>query len=592
MAFVYLGNWAAAVGLIVGVSQFLEAAVNPAVRRRLATQILAIPDERWTDVLPSANRKFLDVFDYLYAPRQWKGNSLLWTIVVSAFAGSLVAPLFRDGSWHAGPGHLSSIIPWAAMGFATLLMNGLFTRRKIRPRFIDGLASRLVSNYSGDRLQAEETLSGAVWSLVVSAAIAAGLLLIWLAVGAGFLLIVHSNYLAEGVPQGAGAKALLGIFLFFLIGFEMLALAGKYLRRISVTRAVLSSLCAVALVALFSFKTVSLGLPQLRTNLSEVFGFVLLNLVADSVSLAETRIVLEAGRSVSTGKLLLLLLLDVLLSAAIYLAIPSATGNLRSFLDAIAGRNHWVGIFFWATFLTSFLFYVFLASVVLLKLLRGFAVGYGWLGRILQVRKKPFHALGFIASGFVSMSFAFLAGVSVLVGGTNSARPAPERGSPIEERIRYFLADISLGERVLFYELHSDSSSQEAVRRWKAGVRVANVDRFKRSELRDSGWTIVYAGTNMRIDGSDVTLTTDHVSFDEERVRYILVDIRLGAPASYYDGDTSANSVEAVRRWKRHVRVVNYRRFERLNLPGRGCTITYKGTDTPIDGMDVKLSSD
>ena len=80
--------------------------------------------------------------------------------------------------------------------------------------------------------------------------------------------------------------------------------------------------------------------------------------------------------------------------------------------------------------------------------------------------------------------------------------------------------------------------------------------------------------------------------YEEWRVRYILADISLGGPLSYYKGyPNNKNAVESVKRWESGVRPTNSDKFERRLVNG-STTITYKGTDNMINGMDVKLTTD
>jgi hypothetical protein len=79
-----------------------------------------------------------------------------------------------------------------------------------------------------------------------------------------------------------------------------------------------------------------------------------------------------------------------------------------------------------------------------------------------------------------------------------------------EARVRYILADSQLGGVIDYYrQFPNDSSATEAVRRWDAGIRVVNIDQFERKIVDGKGWQVVYAGTDILIDGMDVKLTTD-----------------------------------------------------------------------------------
>jgi hypothetical protein len=78
-----------------------------------------------------------------------------------------------------------------------------------------------------------------------------------------------------------------------------------------------------------------------------------------------------------------------------------------------------------------------------------------------------------------------------------------------ESRVRYILADIQLMNVPDPYRAQiNNEETAESLRRWDAGVRVANIDQFKR-KLIDGQWQIVYAGSEKPIKGSDVNLTSD-----------------------------------------------------------------------------------
>jgi hypothetical protein len=160
-----------------------------------------------------------------------------------------------------------------------------------------------------------------------------------------------------------------------------------------------------------------------------------------------------------------------------------------------------------------------------------------------------------------------------------------------EARVRYIMADISLGRAISYYQrFPSDSNVVEALKRWDKGVRVLNRGDFER-RVEDGGPLVEYAGVQGVIDGMDVKLSSD-AAYDEARVRYILTDLSLGGPATYYQKfPRDPNVVEALRRWDIGARVTNSDKFERPVEEG-GPGVVYKGTASVIDGMDARLSSD
>jgi putative AlgH/UPF0301 family transcriptional regulator len=173
-----------------------------------------------------------------------------------------------------------------------------------------------------------------------------------------------------------------------------------------------------------------------------------------------------------------------------------------------------------------------------------------------------------------------------------SDMPAKSYG---EARVRYIMADMTLGGPVSYYRgyVDTDENAAEAVSRWDDGVRVTNSGSFGRKIVGGS-WQIVYDGTERTIDGMDVRLTSDMPakSYGEARVRYIMADMSLGGPVSYYRSyvETDAHAAEAVRRWDDNIRVTNVSSFERKRVKG-SWEIVYEGTERTIDGMDVRLTS-
>lgn len=75
-----------------------------------------------------------------------------------------------------------------------------------------------------------------------------------------------------------------------------------------------------------------------------------------------------------------------------------------------------------------------------------------------------------------------------------------------EAHVRYILADMQLGHHAEAYRANvADEETSEALRRWDAGLRVVNSERFARTILAGE-WQIVYAGTTTPIKGMDATL--------------------------------------------------------------------------------------
>jgi hypothetical protein len=88
----------------------------------------------------------------------------------------------------------------------------------------------------------------------------------------------------------------------------------------------------------------------------------------------------------------------------------------------------------------------------------------------------------------------------------NSDVPYPETNA------RYFLADMLLGGSREFYVRAAESAHemgcQEAVARFDAGVRIANLEQFERKRV-DGKMLITRKGSNERISGMELKLSTD-----------------------------------------------------------------------------------
>ena len=81
-----------------------------------------------------------------------------------------------------------------------------------------------------------------------------------------------------------------------------------------------------------------------------------------------------------------------------------------------------------------------------------------------------------------------------------------------EVNVRYFLADMYLGGSRDFYhrtaEAAHEMGCQEAVARFDAGVKIANLDQFERKKV-DGKTLITRKGSDERISGMAVKLSTD-----------------------------------------------------------------------------------
>ena len=138
-----------------------------------------------------------------------------------------------------------------------------------------------------------------------------------------------------------------------------------------------------------------------------------------------------------------------------------------------------------------------------------------------------------------------------------------------------------------------NANTAEAVRRWKAGARVLNLNWFA---ARGSGPArrLYYKGTATPADGSRVQLNSD-LAYPEVNARYFLADMYLGGSRDFYHRAAEAahemGCQEAVARFDAGVRIANLDQLERKQVDGK-TLVTRKGSNERIRGMDVKLSTD
>jgi hypothetical protein len=87
-------------------------------------------------------------------------------------------------------------------------------------------------------------------------------------------------------------------------------------------RALTSSIAVMAILCVFFPHALKPLTAELQRGDWKILTFVAFNLFPDAVSLVETRWILQKGNVVSLRSITLLLLLDLALSAAIYLILP------------------------------------------------------------------------------------------------------------------------------------------------------------------------------------------------------------------------------------------------------------------------------
>lgn len=170
------------------------------------------------------------------------------------------------------------------------------------------------------------------------------------------------------------------------------------------------SLFFVGVVSLFQVEAALSFVEAINANGPRLLVFVAYNVFADGVSLLETRWILRRGMDAGTAKLLALLVLDLVLSAAIFLFLPMVLWDIPSFLEAalFRGDRPWLGILFWSTFSTSATFYVFVLSSLLIRPLAHVPK----VGRFLAIDAQPVLILTIAVGTAVTLTYVVGAGVA------------------------------------------------------------------------------------------------------------------------------------------------------------------------------------
>ncbi len=140
-----------------------------------------------------------------------------------------------------------------------------------------------------------------------------------------------------------------------------------------------------------------------------ILTFIAFNFFGDAVSLVETRWVLRRARGAALATMGLLLLVDLIASAVVYLALPELAHESFETLGqgiVFQGTQPWLGILFWSTFATSALFHVFVLAVLLLKVLEPLVRMVNLLDRWFSLYEHPARLLSVSAVMIVSVVFA------------------------------------------------------------------------------------------------------------------------------------------------------------------------------------------
>lgn len=243
-----------------------------------------------------------------------------------------------------------------------------------------------------------------------------------LIVGASFLIIIiiviGNNFITAYFESGylLVALALIGAIVCVELGLHFRKALYERSLSVSPARVIASSLFFITILGLYKPIAGTAFIITVRRMGLLGAAFITYNVLADTISLVETRWILRESQTVPLPQLPLFLASDLILSAGIYLALPVALGqSLTEFLQAMhfTGPRPWLGILFWSTFSTSAIFYLFVAAVVIVQLLLPISRPVKRIGEAIQYESHPTFFIFIIASFIITAIFLLVAVSSV-----------------------------------------------------------------------------------------------------------------------------------------------------------------------------------
>lgn len=306
----------------------------------------------WANWFRTVNQAFITFFDAIYRRRHPELDRALWQSVLFCYAILALARIVLYLFQLRVP-QTSSILTVAVV----IAVGGTLFVQAFRAG-----GQLLVRNHLKPMTKWEMTRSREFRSIVLY--------------GSSALFIYTAAAILTSHGMGVSTRTVLAISIGASIGVPtMLAitLIPDRVLPVSPLSALVSSVLALGLLALIFRDSALSFIDDVGKNHWKAGCLVLFNLFADMVSLVESRwILVRSGRRSMIRGIIAMLLLDLLLSVAIFFILPGiADQNLDALLQGIVfkGPVPWTGILFWSTFATSLIFYLFVAAVLILKLL-------------------------------------------------------------------------------------------------------------------------------------------------------------------------------------------------------------------------------
>ena len=366
-----IAAWVSVCMLVLYLSLSLDNCINLDFKKKIVTFFQDFQSMRFSEVIERSNIIFISLFDIVYIDKTSKSfRYSFWTlIIISLFFAYSIVPISQLQKMYIPS--LENILV-ISLFVAGIFWSGWIIHHHFGKLKLISIIFAIIIVYVFNKLS---LISSAPFALLLS------ILLL------GYLNIFY--YVEKKITQTID----LSIF------------------QISPFRVMLSSLFAIFIISLVKQDVLKIFVSDFNQAGVILFSFFLLNVFADSISLWETRIILNLANTGSIFRLFTVLLLDVFFSIVIFLSIPISTGNLDVFLNAIffEGNLPWLGILFWSTFFTSIVFWFYLLAIILLKILQKPAQLFIKLDVVLPINDNPVFCLGLLFMVPVTLSFMLMA---------------------------------------------------------------------------------------------------------------------------------------------------------------------------------------
>jgi hypothetical protein len=339
--------WFGLTGSIVTIGACLDVWLNEDIRKQLSTSLTSHLHKGPSEWFHSVETAFSAVFDHVYGWRKSQLNRIVWRAILFSY---LMLFMARVVLWafkiHVPQMEKILVIAFiVAIGVTTLLQ-------------IDISALHLRDAPKGPPLRQLLNERRFVATVVLAA-----------------LFVAYYTFAAIYTGHGVGisVKTVSAIAVGAAIGVPAVILVSRIKDSavaVAPLRAIASSVLFIGLLTLLFRSAAHSFVNELRTN-PLVMAMVAFNLFGDAVSLVETRWLLLLSRGLSMLGIIGMLFLDLVLSAFLYLVLPAIAGihwNILFLAAKFDGPHPWMGILFWSTFFTSLLFYLFVASMLLLRM--------------------------------------------------------------------------------------------------------------------------------------------------------------------------------------------------------------------------------